>query len=195
LKKNYKLNTTELIKDLANKDKHAIEFIYKQYYPTVRKMLFKMGAHSELIKDIFQEAIIILYFNLKKSTFSLNCNLKTYFISIVKNLFLNELKKTEIKKIIFNTNLINEEKDFYTENTLNIDLEENEQLKMLEKALQILGNPCKKILELFYLKNLSMTQIAQIMGYTNSNNAKTQKYKCLLRLKKIYFKLKKINYD
>lgn len=32
-----------------------------------------------------------------------------------------------------------------------------------------------------------MQELAKQFGYTNADNAKTQKYKCLLRLKKIFF--------
>jgi hypothetical protein len=32
-----------------------------------------------------------------------------------------------------------------------------------------------------------MPEIAEFFGYTNADNAKTQKYKCLVRLKKLFF--------
>jgi len=32
-----------------------------------------------------------------------------------------------------------------------------------------------------------MSEIATTFGYTNADNAKTQKYKCLMRLKKFFF--------
>ena len=32
-----------------------------------------------------------------------------------------------------------------------------------------------------------MTDIAQNFGYTNAENAKTQKYKCLNRIRKLFF--------
>ena len=32
-----------------------------------------------------------------------------------------------------------------------------------------------------------MNEITEKFGYTNSDNAKTQKYKCLTRLKRIFF--------
>ncbi len=32
-----------------------------------------------------------------------------------------------------------------------------------------------------------MVEIAEQFGYTNADNAKNQKYKCLKRLKKIFF--------
>jgi hypothetical protein len=51
-----------------------------------------------------------------------------------------------------------------------------------------LGEPCKTIIEEFYLNSRSMQEICEQFGYTNADNAKTQKYKCLQRLKKLFFK-------
>jgi hypothetical protein len=34
---------------------------------------------------------------------------------------------------------------------------------------------------------MNMQDIALQFGYTNSDNAKNQKYKCLMRLKKLFF--------
>ena len=50
-----------------------------------------------------------------------------------------------------------------------------------------IGEPCKSILEAYYIQKLPMQQIASDFGYTNADNAKTQKYKCLVRLKKLFF--------
>jgi hypothetical protein len=57
----------------------------------------------------------------------------------------------------------------------------------MENALKKIGEPCKSLLEAFYINKKSMPEIAASFGYTNSDNAKTQKYKCLVRLKKIFF--------
>jgi hypothetical protein len=58
---------------------------------------------------------------------------------------------------------------------------------MMEKAILGLGEPCKTLLEAFYVQKKNMQEIASAFGYTNAENAKTQKYKCLLRLRKIFF--------
>ena len=57
----------------------------------------------------------------------------------------------------------------------------------MEKALGSLGEPCKGLLESYYLQKKDMTEIAATFGYTNADNAKNQKYKCLMRLKKLFF--------
>ena len=59
--------------------------------------------------------------------------------------------------------------------------------EMMEKSFGMIGEPCKGLLEAYYLQKKNMQEIADDFGYTNSANAKTQKYKCLMRLKKIFF--------
>jgi hypothetical protein len=58
---------------------------------------------------------------------------------------------------------------------------------MMGKSILGLGEPCKSLLHAFYIEKKSMQEIAGSFGYTNAENAKTQKYKCLMRLKKIFF--------
>jgi DNA-directed RNA polymerase specialized sigma24 family protein len=57
----------------------------------------------------------------------------------------------------------------------------------MDRALNSLGEPCKSLLEGYYLKKMNMAELAEGFGYTNADNAKTQKYKCLMRLKKLFF--------
>ena len=65
--------------------------------------------------------------------------------------------------------------------------EKDQQFLLMDKSLTQLGEPCKTIIEDFYIHNLSMQDICEKFGYTNADNAKTQKYKCLQRLKKLFF--------
>ena len=73
-------------------------------------------------------------------------------------------------------------------NPVNDFLLKEKQIEIMDESLQILGEPCNTIIIDFYINKLSMQEIADKMGYTNNENAKNQKYKCLQRLKKIYFK-------
>jgi DNA-directed RNA polymerase specialized sigma24 family protein len=71
------------------------------------------------------------------------------------------------------------------------EIEEKEgRFQKMDEALNGLGEPCKTILEDFYIRDLSMELISDKFGYTNADNAKNQKYKCLRRLKKLFFKNK-----
>ena len=57
----------------------------------------------------------------------------------------------------------------------------------MSEALTHLGEPCRSLLEGFYLLDKSMQDLTAEHGYTNADTAKTQKYKCLTRLKKLFF--------
>jgi hypothetical protein len=57
----------------------------------------------------------------------------------------------------------------------------------MDRAMGSLGEPCKSLLEGYYIQKKDMQQLAEMFGYTNSDNAKNQKYKCLMRLKKLFF--------
>jgi RNA polymerase sigma factor (sigma-70 family) len=93
---------------------------------------------------------------------------------------------------------LNEKKRFHgkieeTETFLEIenemeDVEEKEQLfQQMAMALDELGEPCRSIIEGFYFNSQTMDEIRDKFGYTNTDNAKNQKYKCLQRLKKLFF--------
>ena len=58
---------------------------------------------------------------------------------------------------------------------------------IMDRALNSLGEPCKSLLEGNYLNKKGMQELASQFGYTNADNAKNQKYKCLMRLKKLFF--------
>jgi DNA-directed RNA polymerase specialized sigma24 family protein len=71
------------------------------------------------------------------------------------------------------------------------DLEEFQKkdaaFSIMNRALNSLGEPCKSLLEGYYLNKKGMQELADDFGYTNADNAKNQKYKCLMRLKKLFF--------
>jgi len=63
--------------------------------------------------------------------------------------------------------------------------EDNDQKKMAE-YFRLLGESCKRILMLFYYDKLSTKDIAVKMDLAGSDYVKTQKYRCLQKLKSLY---------
>ena len=45
-----------------------------------------------------------------------------------------------------------------------------------------LGDTCKKVLMYYYYDGMSMQEIADKLGFANTNTAKTKKYKCKKKL-------------
>ena len=61
-----------------------------------------------------------------------------------------------------------------------------EEMKdFVERAVTELSPPCDELLRRFYWDRLSGTEIAQAMNYSNADSVKTQKNKCMKKLKPI----------
>lgn len=172
-----------LIEGLAKNDRVAIETIYKQHYSMVQSMIINNNGTSDDARDIFQEAMIVLYEKAKTGSFELTSQLKTYIYSICRRLWLKKLQKAQ--KFVPDLGSLVE--FIPVEEEIEEHEERNGELVMMEKALHSIGEPCKSLLEAYYLQKKNMTEIAGNFGYTNADNAKNQKYKCLMRLKKLFF--------
>ena len=177
------INEKALLQGLARSDRKAIETIYKENYNMIQSLIINNSGSADDAKDIFQEAMIVLYEKVRSGTFELNCLIKTYVYSVCRRLWLKKLSQMNhyapALESLKDTVPVEE------------DIEEiervNDEFQAMEKAISSLGEPCKSLLEAYYLDKKNMQEIALSFGYTNADNAKNQKYKCLMRLKKIFF--------
>lgn len=172
-----------LLKGLARNDKKSTEEIYKQHYNLIQALVVNNNGTADDARDIFQEAMVVLFEKARSGTFELNCQIKTYLYSVAKRLWLKKLQQQSRFTEEWNDsgNLVKVEED------LEVHEQKDQEYDLMHHSIQHLGEPCKSLLEAFYFKKKSMQEIAETFGYTNAENAKTQKYKCLMRLKKIFF--------
>lgn len=177
------LYTTDesILQGIKNSDDDAFRYLYKHGFPVIRSMILKNSGTLDDANDIFQEGIIVLYDKVTAGNFVFTCSINTFLYAVCRNLWLKALKKKSV------TVSFTETHDFPN---IEIETEVNENIltenqNTLVEALGKLGDPCSSILTYFYYEQFSMDTIAKMLGYTNANNAKTQKYKCLKRLKAI----------
>lgn len=175
-------NQVALLQGLARQDKNAIETIYKENFNLIQALVLNNNGSTEDAKDIFQEAMIVLYQKVQSGSFELNCQLKTFVYSVCRRLWLKRLAYQNRYSLYEN-----HEGFVLVDDDLEDHEQRNAEFSMMEKAMNNLGEPCKSLLEAFYLQKKGMQEIAAGFGYTNADNAKTQKYKCLMRLKKLFF--------
>lgn len=173
----------EVVLGILNNSVEALNKLYVAYFPMVLQFILNNNGDEDDAKDVYQEAIIVLYNKVKSGSFELSSKLKTYIYSVSRRIWLKKLAQHSRKT----SNIA----DFEDVLVVDDDLEQHEQKDMqfdkMKVALDNLGEPCKTIIQDFYIHNQSMQDICEKFGYTNADNAKTQKYKCLQRLKKIFF--------
>lgn len=173
----------EVILGILNNSEVALNKLYVSYFPMVLQFILNNNGDEDDAKDVYQETIIVLYNKVKAGNFELSSKLKTYIYSVSRRIWLKKLAQHSRKT----SNIA----DFEDVLAVEEDVEHHEQKDMqfdkMADALESLGEPCKTIIQDFYIHNHSMQEICEKFGYTNSDNAKNQKYKCLQRLKKLFF--------
>lgn len=174
----------DFIEGLRNNQDVVLRALYKKYYNLVLKYVVNNSGNSEAAADIYQETIIVLYENVQKPGFELNCQLQTFIYSIARRLWLKQLRNNG-HTLRFREDEEDEVVDVSEE--IGDHLKKESDIEKMNACMEELGEPCKTLLKDFYVYKLSMEEISEKFGYTNADNAKTQKYKCLQRLKRNFF--------
>ena len=165
-----------LLSGIKNLDNDAFQFLYKNYFGMIKELIRKNNGTTDDAKDVFQECLIAIIEKLNDSPIILTSTFKTYFYSMCRFNWLKKIR--ENKKFI----KLNELDDIDIEDSA-YDSEKEIKIEKLDLLTQ-LGQKCQEILKLFYYQKKSFEEIALILEYTNADNAKVQKYKCIEQLKK-----------
>lgn len=157
----------------------AILFLYQQYARTTSSFIINYGASEQDAEDVFQETVVSFIDIVKKDKYRKEASIQTFLVSVARNIWLNEVKKRErsgFRERQFESGRDQKETDVSHQIG---DLEKRRQLRELVNQL---GEPCRKILLLFYYENLSMKEIVDHLPYENEQVVRNKKYKCLQQL-------------
>jgi RNA polymerase sigma factor (sigma-70 family) len=134
------------------------------------KLVITNSGTEDEARDIYQDALIVFWQKARSGNLVLTSKISTYIYSICQNLWRKELDRKK--------RLSNEEKDA----SVSIDMDTAEKEKIIARCINQLGETCKKVLMYYYFDEMSMQDIAERLGFANTDTAKTKKYKCKKKL-------------
>ena len=161
----------------SNKYQKATNGLYDVLSP-VKKYITANNGTADDAKDIFQDALVVLYKNVQSQSFALTVPLKTYLLAVTKNLWLQELRRRNKMPVT----------------TEQIDIpetigEKEKDACLATAAFNLLGERCRQLLILFYFKKKTYRELASFLGFGDERTAKNQKYRCLQKAKENYLTL------
>ncbi len=160
----------------------ALEALYRHYRDDFLAFAQRYGASQEDLLDVYQDAIIVLFENVKSGKITeLSSSVKTYLFSIGKYKLIDRLRQ---KGRNMSTEDIGQLEGL-GENVMEEQLELTHRQQQLRRAINILGGQCKTLLLLFYYRRYSIEAIRQEMDYKNDNVVKAHKSRCMKSLRKI----------
>lgn len=167
-------------------DEEALVSLLEQNRRPVSSYVTRNNGTADDAKDILQEALVILWERVRSGRFEYSAKLSTFVFATARNLWLRVLARRR-KEVP-----CDDDDPTPAESAANpLDaLVEQEQSEAVTSALEKLGDPCRKLLLLYYWEERSMEEIASELGFANAATAKSKKYQCKEALKKLLKELR-----
>ncbi|QQX77537.1 MULTISPECIES: RNA polymerase sigma factor [Aequorivita] len=171
-------STVVLIK---KNDTTTLKKLYKTNFAKVKRYVLKNSGDEHQAKDVYQEAFVAMWRNIKNDRFSAESEtaINGYLFQIAKYKWLDHVRSAKYK----NTTFINRDIE-YDEPEIEMDDLKNKKIKILMECIGNLGERCQTLLKLFYFERKPYKEIAQILSMDEAS-ARNAKYRCQEQLKKM----------
>ncbi len=153
-------------------DLGGLRRIYQEFLPPVSSLITRNGGTHEDAKDIFQDALVVLYEKSRGGRFELTSTFYTLFYGICRNLWGNRLQKKSRTEVT-----LPDDPKFMDAADLEQIILEEEKNRLFWDAFRLLGADCQRLLHLFFEKK-TMEEIAATMQFSSVGYAKKRKFQC-----------------
>ena len=160
----------ELFARICKGDEQALEIVYQKNYRMMVRLVTSNNGTEEEARDVYQEAVVVFWQKAIKGDLVLTSKMSTYIYSICLNLWRKELERKK--------RFSSEEKD----SAHVMEQDKAERARIIRESINKLDDTCRKVLTYYYFDGMSMKDIAEKVGFANTDTAKTKKYKCKKKL-------------
>ena len=168
-----KRESHNFIKGIKNRDNKILQVIYKEHFSLIKSFVIKNNGTVDDARDVFQEAIIVIFRYAKRDDFKINCSFETFLYSISRTIWLNNLRNKKIR-----IGKLDDIREFITFNASeNEQIEESAEFKLYQKHFLKLSDECQQLMRMFYDK-VPYKEIAKKMNYKSIGIVKKKKFKC-----------------
>jgi RNA polymerase sigma factor (sigma-70 family) len=160
----------------------ALQYLYDVSLKKVRGHIMKNSGSREDANDIFQDAVIILFNQVRLGKFNESNSIDGFIFSISKNLWIDKVRRN--KKF---TNYDSPDQFNTISDSVNIldDLITKEKSHAMREAFNLLDEKCQKILTYVIFEKRTMKEVSSLMNYSSDDVAKTNHYRCKQYLSKL----------
>lgn len=185
-------NILEVVDAIKRNDAVVLKHFYKNNYPKIETLVLKNNGTKAYAKDIFQEAFLAVWQNVKQDKFipQSESSINGYLFTIAKNKWMDVLRSQGYNKTIVASQMSYFEIKDEENNGMDDDILKEKRLEDVMQAFKNLGDACQNLLSKFYFEKKSMKNIAEELQL-DSASTRNKKYRCMQKLRAIA--LNKIN--
>jgi RNA polymerase sigma factor (sigma-70 family) len=167
----------EMIKQGNQHMNKAIEHILTQQSEKIEGYIMKQSGSKEEAEDALYEGVSAFILNVREGKFNGESTINTYLTAICKGIWFKKFKRMMVHKKWESAEL-NKPQNLYEENVITKELAAG-----LDTLMTNLKDKCKEVLKLWSL-SYNMTEIAEKLGYSNTQVVMNKKNLCLRELRK-----------
>lgn len=161
---------------IRNNDRKMLKVLYKELFPGIALFVQRNSGRRSDAHDVFQEALIVLFRKAKDPKFTIRQSFKSYLFVVCKQIWFNELRKSNRKQVG-----LEEAPALVEEDGIESIICDRERDTLFRNKFAQLGKDCRKLLQLFF-DGTSMVKIAGAMKYGSESYAKKRKFQCKQKL-------------
>lgn len=154
----------------GNRD--GLKQIYRQFLPTIAGLITRNGGTHDDARDIFQDALAILFEKCQRPDFVLNSAFSTLLYGVCRNLWGNRLQKKSRTEVT-----LEDDSKYKDDTNLELAMIADEQNCILWDAFRKISAECQRLMELFFQQK-SMIEIAETLQLSSVGYAKKRKFQC-----------------
>lgn len=161
------------------------EELYEKAFPGVAAFVKHRNGSLQDAKDVFHDALIILYEKVVTESLSPDTQPDHYVVGIAKHVWLHNFNRDKNSVSLTDTEAaITIPEDYFPK------ADDQKLLALLERT----GKRCLDMLRSIYYDKVSLDKIAAQLGYGSAHSASVQKFKCLEKIRDTV-KEKSIRYE
>ena len=194
----------EIIQSFIDNTQHGIREVYYAWRVPFEQSLMRLLPNTDDMDDAYQEAFIRLQQHIlteRLTTENIEKSLLAYFKTIGRYVALEIINQRnkgqkptdededtdaiDIKEELeFSDDSMDDESQSSNQSfDPNDDMDTQERERIIRSLVEQLGKPCAPLLLGHLWENKSMEILAQELGYSNADSAKSQKAKCMKKVK------------
>ena len=172
----------QIIEGLRLNDNHIIGHFYSQSRKKFMNYFRTTYGKTDYdyLNDLYQDSFVSVWENAKLGKLNkMTSTLTTYLFAVGEHKMMAHDRKYKGKI----TKLDPQKHNWVDSDTEEIE-EKEEKERKIDEIVDKMTYPCSDILRMHYWENLSGEEIAVQMKYASADAVKSQKYKCIQKLKK-----------
>lgn len=161
---------------LVRNDPGTLKKLYALHFPTVKQYVQRNSGTVEDARDMFQEAITILWLKAKEGTLQQNTEPGAFLFRVSKNKWLDRVRSAAQRTMT----VVPVEHTGVPDDVEAVDMEE--RIQRLKQVYDRMDGQCHTVLGRFYFQREDMATIAKALGVTEES-IRTIKYRCMMKLR------------